>query len=68
MFTIVCFGEPRQAAAHDNVGAGQIDVEHEFPVRNPYVEHRAMNHDAGGIYDAINTAHGGCALFDGTRD
>jgi hypothetical protein len=27
-----------------------------------------MNHDAGGIHDAINTPHGGCALFDGTCD
>ena len=27
-----------------------------------------MNHDAGGIHDAINTSHGGCVLFDGTRD
>jgi hypothetical protein len=60
--------EPWQAAAHHDVGASQIDVEHELPVRNPDIEHRPVNNDAGGIHDAVDTAHCSGTLLNRTRD
>src|SRR5580692_7118037 len=60
-------GEPGEAAAHHDIRAGQIDVEHEPPVRNPDIEHRPVNDDAGGVHDAVDAAHCSSALLDGSR-
>src|SRR5215469_18540086 len=51
-----CPAEPRQSAAHGDVDAGQVHIDHPAPLGDADLEHSAVQYNAGAVDDAVNAA------------